>query len=59
VPDDLRLRAWAALITKQRRHSLARAMSRHANASNGRATSVTDDELAQLSLFAAALGRGD
>src|SRR5262249_23058507 len=28
MPDDPRLRTWAAQITKQRRHSLARAMSR-------------------------------
>jgi hypothetical protein len=52
VPDDARLRAWAALITKQRRHSLARAMARYAAASNGRALTAADDELAQLSLFA-------
>jgi superfamily II DNA or RNA helicase len=53
VPDDSRLRAWAGLITKQRRHSLARAMSQHAGASSGQATgAATDDELAQLSLFA-------
>jgi superfamily II DNA or RNA helicase len=52
VPDDPRVRAWAALITKQRRHSLARAMSHHTNGSEGRATGVAHDELAQLSLFA-------
>jgi hypothetical protein len=52
VPDDPRLRAWAALITKQRRHSLARAGSFHANVSGARAMGVADDELAQLSLFA-------
>ncbi len=52
VPDDARVRAWAALITKQRRHSLARDMSRQAGVSNGRATSVADDDLDQLSLFA-------
>jgi len=52
VPDDPRVRAWAALITKQRRHSLWRDVSRHSGVSNGRATSLADDELAQLSLFA-------
>jgi len=52
VPDDPRVRVWAALITKQRRHSLARDMSRQSGMSNGRATSIADDELAQLSLFA-------
>src|SRR5207244_6290797 len=44
---------WAALITKQRRHSLARDMSQQAGvSSNGRTTSVSDDDLDQLSLFA-------
>ncbi|MBV9322879.1 MAG: DEAD/DEAH box helicase [Chloroflexi bacterium] len=55
MPDDPRLRTWAALITKQRRHSLARAMSRCSGNSNGErnvAASLADDELAQLSLFA-------
>jgi hypothetical protein len=42
VPDDPRVRAWAGLITKQRRHSLARDMSRHPGVSNGRATSLAD-----------------
>src|SRR5205807_584723 len=52
VTDDPRVRAWAALITKQRRHSLARDTSRHAGVSNGRAASLADDDLDQLSLFA-------
>ena len=52
VPDDPRVRAWAALITKQRRHSLAREMSRHAGVHNGRATILADGVLDQLSLFA-------
>lgn len=52
VPDDPRVRAWAALITKQRRHSLTRDMSRQSNVSNGHATSLADDDLYQLSLFA-------
>src|SRR5712692_10195278 len=52
VPDDPRVRAWAGLITKQRRHSLARDMSRHSGVSDGRATSLADADLDQLSLFA-------
>jgi len=55
IPDDPRLRTWAALITQQRRHSLARAMSRTSDNAIGERTvaaSVADDDLAQLSLFA-------
>src|SRR6266567_2066422 len=48
VPDDPRLRAWAGLITKQRRHSLARDTSRHAGVHNGRAMTLADDDLGQL-----------
>jgi hypothetical protein len=52
VPDDPRLRTWAALVTKQRRHSLGRAFSRHSGNSNERAACLDDEDLAQLSLFA-------
>jgi superfamily II DNA or RNA helicase len=55
VPDDPRLRTWAALITRQRRHSLARAMNRCSSSSNGERSmpvGLADEELAQLSLFA-------
>src|SRR2546428_8525719 len=52
VPDDPRVRAWAALITRQRRHSLAQDFRRHAGVSNGRAMIPADDDLGQFSLFA-------
>ena len=52
VPDDPRLRLWAAQITRQRRHSLARARGRASAPADGRGPSVADEELAQLSLFA-------
>ncbi len=53
VPDDARLRTWAALIAKQRRHSLRRDASRVSGGSDERAQqAVGDVELAQLSLFA-------
>jgi hypothetical protein len=52
VPDDPRLRAWAAQIMLQRRHSLARATHRASTASDDHITTVIDDELEQLSLFA-------
>jgi superfamily II DNA or RNA helicase len=52
VPDDPRVRAWAGLITKQRRHSLARDFSQRAGVFNGRTTILADADLDQLSLFA-------
>ena len=55
LPDDPRLRTWAALITRQRRHSLARAMRRCSGSVYGErnvAAGLDDAELAQLSLFA-------
>jgi superfamily II DNA or RNA helicase len=52
LPDDPRLRTWAALITKQRRHSLARASNSDASGANGRLPRVDDEDLSQLSLFA-------
>jgi hypothetical protein len=52
VPDDPRLRLWAAQITQQRRHSLARARGRALAGAEGPVPSVADEELAQLSLFA-------
>ena len=52
VPDDPRLRTWAALLAKQRRHSLARAMSRQSGEWNGHAAVIDDRDLGQLSLFA-------
>jgi superfamily II DNA or RNA helicase len=51
IPDDQRLRAWAALMANQRRHSLVRDPSRESELSER----IPDDseEQEQLSLFAA------
>ena len=57
VPDDARLRTWAALIAKQHRHSLRRDASRGSGGSDrrepaGSSSDAGEVELAQLSLFA-------
>jgi superfamily II DNA or RNA helicase len=54
VPDDVRLRVWASLITEQRRHSLVRDPSRQADrlARAEREPLAGGDDAEQLSLFA-------
>jgi len=56
LPDDARLRTWAALIAEQRRHSLARDARRQLAESAERATSRAPEEeirgMEQMSLFA-------
>jgi len=49
VPDDVRLRAWAASIAEQRRHSLGRDPSREAQPAR---VVVERDPAEQLSMFA-------
>jgi superfamily II DNA or RNA helicase len=49
IPDDRRLRAWAALMAEQRRHSLARDPLQEREAA---VRDETEDGAAQLSLFA-------
>jgi superfamily II DNA or RNA helicase len=51
VPDDVRLRGWAALIAEQRRHSLVRDPSREPRTESTRLT-VDMDAAEQLSMFA-------
>ena len=59
-PDPRRMRAWAGLITQQRRHSVARAISRQADASNGRPTAYGCRRRAGAAVaFRTAGGSGD
>jgi superfamily II DNA or RNA helicase len=56
VPDDVRLRVWASLITEQRRHSLVRDPSREVNpfarSEQEELRAADGDDAEQLSLFA-------
>ncbi|HEV7666274.1 MAG TPA: hypothetical protein VGQ62_22260, partial [Chloroflexota bacterium] len=53
IPDDVRLRAWAALMTQQRRHSLVRDSRQAGDGFSERQEAVADkDPLEQLSMFA-------
>jgi hypothetical protein len=52
IPDDQRLRAWAAFMTQQRRHSLLRDPSRQRFAAADAFDGADGRDLEQMSLFA-------
>jgi superfamily II DNA or RNA helicase len=52
IPDDQRLRAWAALMTEQRRHSLVRDPARQRFVAADGFDQTDSRELEQMSLFA-------